>query len=1143
MTKQQVVSRSGAKEIIDISKITERIDKVIDLCGQANRLDSFDIVKHITGSVTDGITTRELDDLVSQTCMSASIDDYGWAIVGARIAISNHRRSCKWTFSEGIDMLYKDNLVTKELHAIVFKDPAFWDKVVEDAAPRDFLIDCFGFKTLEKSYLLRTRDGTIIETISAMWLRVSLGIWGYNRDDVIDTFDMLSTKKATHATPTLFNSGTPSGYFASCYLLGMDDSVEGIFDCLKKCAVISKRAGGIGVHCSNVRASDSYIKGTGGRTSGIVPMMRVFNNAALFVNQCFVPGTTVFTDSGPKRIEAIVALKDRVLTHDGTFKPVRELFKREINEPMYRFKGLCFDGMTQCTGVHEIGVIHFEGIANNTDALEATRAFKGPVEITYKPAADLCNGDFLMFRVPEEPETPVDINFDTMCTIVDRFRESGLYSEKLATASQASLTEFLEEWLEVHRRFENDLSFAFVLNRKSAEAMRYLLLRKGQLCEIQHCSGNDLVKAPATTGTAGTDDVYKFVFPRNDFFDELLGRGKSEGNPFFSIGEYLAVPFTQLSVTTDNYKGPVYDLNVEGNHNYTTSNGIVHNSGKRMGSVAMYIEPWHADIFSFLEAMNQHGTESVLARDIYYGLWVCDAFMRAVADDSPWYLMSPDDCPGLTDVHGKEFEALYSKYIDEGKYRSKIKARDVWNVILRCQVERGMPYMTNKDAVNAKTNQANIGTIKSSNLCNEIMEVSGADTTAVCNLASIRLASFVEKRSVPEGMFTVITPPGNKQCEWCDLVKVFLSDMGISFSEVKSDDLEANAASAMKTFPRVLDGEGNLVGGFDDTVAKYAPRFDWESFRTTVMQVVRNLDRVIDVTEYPTDCARRSNFDTRPLGIGVQGLADTFAMMWIVYDSERGEAMNKLIFERMYKYALEQSVLLAKEKGPYPKYEGSPASQGKLQMDLWNVVPQDADWSSIREGVAAHGLRNSLLVALMPTASTAQILGSTESFEPFGCCFYSRHTLSGSFVVANAYLLKILESLGLWTDEMKERIMFNRGSVATIRSVPSYVRAMFKTSWEVSKSRMIKMSADRGAFVCQGQSLNFYVSDKNVKGTLHKIHMRSWELGLKSMSYYIRTKPAVDAQMFTLNPDRERLFLEEQAKYAGTDNECISCSS
>ena len=691
---------------------------------------------------------------------------------------------------------------------------AFWAHLADvDALPedtldaavmhnRDFEFDYFGFKTLEKSYLLKI-DGKVAERPQHMLMRVAVGIHMDDIPRVLETYNFLSDRFFTHATPTLFNAGTPNPQMSSCFLLAMkEDSIDGIYDTLKQCAVISKYAGGIGMSISNIRASQSYIRGTNGTSNGIVPMLRVFNNTARYVDQ---------------------------------------------------------------------------------------------------------------------------------------------------------------------------------------------------------------------------------------------------------------------------------------------------GGGKRKGSIAAYIEPWHADIFPFLDLRKNHGNESDRARDLFYALWIPDLFMKRVQANGEWTLMCPNECPGLADCYGEEFEALYEKYEKEGKGRKTIKAQQLWFAILDSQVETGTPYMLFKDHCNSKSNQKNLGTIKCSNLCTEIVEYTSPDEVAVCNLASISLSKFVTK-----------------------------------------DATEYNA--------------------FDGV-------FDFDKLREISEVVTRNLNRVIDRNFYPVKEAKNSNMRHRPIGIGVQGLADTFQKLKMPFDSPEARKLNKDIFETIYFGAVTSSCKLAEEEGTYESYEGSPASKGELQYDMWGVTPSDRwDWAGLKEKIAKHGMRNSLLMAPMPTASTAQILGNNEATEPFTSNMYNRRVLAGEFTIVNKHLLRELTARGLWTQSVRNQIIADGGSIQNVREIPQGIKDVFKTVWEISQRSILDMAADRGAYICQSQSLNVHIAEPTT-AKLTSMHFYAWKQGLKTGMYYLRTRPKADAIQFTVNKEQlaeDRKAGEEKKtdspdlavgqgtaglQTVGGEEECLNCGA
>lgn len=788
-----VIKRDGSRASVSFDKITSRITK---LCYGLDPkfVDPVVIAQKVIQGVYPGVTTVELDELAAQTAASFSTQHPDCSILAARISVSNLHKMTKKSFSETIHDLYTylhpktklpASLISEEVNLVVQQHKDVLDAaVIHD---RDFEFDYFGFKTLEKSYLLKI-DGVIAERPQHMIMRVAVGIHMDDIPRVLETYSLLSQRYFTHATPTLFNAGTPNPQMSSCFLLCMkEDSIDGIYDTLKHCAVISKYAGGLGLALSNVRASASYIRGTNGTSNGIVPMLRVFNNTARYVDQ---------------------------------------------------------------------------------------------------------------------------------------------------------------------------------------------------------------------------------------------------------------------------------------------------GGGKRKGSIACYLEPWHADIFPFLDLRKNHGDENQRARDLFYALWIPDLFMERVQANSTWTLMCPNECPGLDECHGDKFKELYERYESEGKGRQTIKAQDLWFAILDSQVETGTPYMLFKDHCNNKSNQKNLGTIKCSNLCTEIVEYTAPDEIAVCNLASISLSKFT-------------TP--------------------------------------------ALDYEG--TGG----------SFDFEKLMEVTKVITRNLNRVIDRNFYPREEAKRSNMRHRPIGLGVQGLADCFMMLKIPFDGEKANELNRDIFETIYFGAVSASCELAEEEGPYETYEGSPASQGQLQFDMWGVTPSDRwDWAGLKAKIAKHGLRNSLLMAPMPTASTAQILGNNESTEPYTSNMYNRRVLAGEFTVVNKHLLRELTSQGYWTPSVRNRIIADGGSVQNVPEIPKHIKDVYKTVWEISQRVVLDMAADRGAYICQSQSMNVHIADPTT-AKLTSMHFYAWKKGLKTGMYYLRTRPKADAIKFTV--DQEQLSkdrAQDQKNNLPSDDDdeiCLNCGA
>ncbi len=790
-----VIKRDGRTEAVKFDKITARIEK---LCYGLNQqhVDPITVARKVIEGLYDGVTTTELDNLAAETAAMLTTKHPDYALLASRIAVSNLHKNTRKSFSQTIQALYnyidpktgqKAQLIADDVYEIIIKNADLLDSsIIYD---RDFSFDYFGFKTLEKSYLLKM-NGLVAERPQHMFMRVSMGIHKEDIEAAIETYNLMSERWFIHATPTLFNAGTPKAQMSSCFLLTMkDDSIDGIYDTLKQCAKISQSAGGIGLSIHTIRATGSYIKGTNGTSNGIVPMLRVFNDTARYVDQ---------------------------------------------------------------------------------------------------------------------------------------------------------------------------------------------------------------------------------------------------------------------------------------------------GGGKRKGSFAIYLEPWHADIKDFLNLKKNHGKEELRARDLFYAMWIPDLFMKRVEENADWSLFCPNEAPGLADCYGEEFEKLYTRYEQEGRQRAIIKAQDLWMTIVESQIETGTPYMLYKDACNAKSNQKNLGTIRSSNLCTEIIEYTAPDEVAVCNLASVALPRYVK------------------------------------------------------------DGA-----------------FDFNRLFEVVYVMTKNLNKIIDNNYYPVEEARKSNMRHRPIGLGVQGLADVFSILRVPFDSDEAAQLNRDIFETIYYAALTSSKDLAIKDGPYETFAGSPASQGILQFDMWGVTPSNRwEWDVLKEEIKTHGIRNSLLLAPMPTASTSQILGNNECFEPYTSNIYSRRTLSGEFTIVNKHLLKDLVKLGLWNQQMKDKIIAANGSVQNIPEIPEDIKALYKTVWEIKQKVIIDMAADRGAFIDQSQSLNLFMAQPNTT-KISSMHFYAWKKGLKTGMYYLRTQAAAQAVQFSLEKNAEAVPVadatvneEEQLQYAeGTactfdeEGNCISCSA
>ncbi|CAL9076617.1 unnamed protein product [Musa textilis] len=770
-----VVKRDGRHEAVHFDKITARLKKLSYGLSQEH-CDPVLVAQKVCAGVYKGVTTSQLDELAAETAAAMTSNHPDYASLAARIAVSNLHKNTKKSFSETVKLMYhhvnersgqEAPLIADDVYEIIMKNAARLDsEIIYD---RDFDYDYFGFKTLERSYLLKV-CGMVVERPQHMLMRVAVGIHKDDIDSVIGTYHLLSQRWFTHASPTLFNAGTPKPQLSSCFLVCMkEDSIEGIYDTLKECAIISKSAGGIGVSVHNIRATGSYIRGTNGTSNGIVPMLRVFNDTARYVDQ---------------------------------------------------------------------------------------------------------------------------------------------------------------------------------------------------------------------------------------------------------------------------------------------------GGGKRKGAFAVYLEPWHADIYEFLELRKNHGKEEHRARDLFYALWIPDLFMERVQSNGQWSLFCPNEAPGLADCWGDDFEKLYLKYEKEGKAKKVVTAQNLWFEVLKSQIETGTPYMLFKDTCNRKSNQQNLGTIKSSNLCTEIVEYTSPTETAVCNLASIALSRFVREKGVP------------------------------------------------------IESHPSKLVGSSGSAKRY---FDFDKLGEVSAIITANLNKIIDVNYYPIETARRSNLRHRPIGIGVQGLADTFILLGMPFDSPEAQQLNKDIFETIYYHALRASCEIARKDGFYETYQGSPISKGILQPDMWNITPSDRwDWSALREMISKNGVRNSLLIAPMPTASTSQILGNNECFEPYTSNIYSRRVLSGEFVVVNKHLLHDLTEMGLWSPTLKNKIIYDDGSILKIPEIPDNLKAIYKTVWEIKQRTLVDMAVDRGCYIDQSQSLNIHMDQPNF-GKLTSLHFYAWSKGLKTGMYYLRTRAAADAIKFTVD--------------------------
>jgi ribonucleotide reductase alpha subunit len=1163
----QVIKRNGLREDVSFDKVLNRIR----LAADSLEVNPTLIAQRTLLRIYDGVKTSELDELAAQLSVSLITTNPDYGILASRIIISNHHRSTTNKFTEVIKILSNQTMektgesvsnISKELIEITEKYGKEIDEKID--YERDYLFDYFGFKTLEKlQYLLRDMNGTTIERPQHLIMRVSLALWGsISLERAFETYDLLSQKYFIHATPTNFNAGTPRQQLSSCFLLAIDDSISGIYDTLKQCALISKNAGGIGLHIHNIRAKGALIKGTNGTSNGIVPMLKNFNDTARYCDQCWAPGTliAIIDKSLELKSENIklvpieeIKIGDKVLTSGGredntevgkffypedimlpnpTWQPVSKVVRHEYSGTLYKIKtqygtreNLKYT-VAFVTGDHPLLVLQ------NTDA---------------RTGKTLINHDY--FRNSE--------------SIIDKY-----------------------------------------------------LYTKAGLAQLDYRPVSTLV--PGDWVAHPSNIYYKNWCMRNDY-----PTWKSDQLTFSQIME---VEEHQV------YNGSLYDLEVDGEtHDYTVAGiGIAHNGGgKRNGSFAIYLEPWHADIEDFLKLKLNTGIEEERCRDLFYGLWIPDLFMERVEKNEMWTLFCPSEAPGLADVYGDDFKTLYEKYEEEGRGRKQIEAQKLWFKILDSQIETGTPYLLYKDPANKKSNQKNLGTIKSSNLC------VAPETRILTDRGEFEIETLAgQEVNVWNGYkwskTTVLKTGEEQEIISVDILDATLNDDGTYRFEIKhiectpyhkfiieSDTNDTSIKTAIRQDAKDLkrgtvllnwtDSEGNIhesivwgvynyyrkadtycftepennAGVFNGVLAGNCTEiiefssvdetavcnlasialptyvdakkrtFDYNKLREVVKVAIRNLNRVIDINYYPTPETRNSNMRHRPVGLGVQGLADVFAMLRVSWESDKAADLNQRIFEHIYYAAVESSAEIAEIEGTYSTYEGSPMSKGEFQYDMWNVVPlterdNSLDWKSLKEKVLRNGIRNSLLVAPMPTASTSQILGFNETIEPFTNNIYTRRTLAGEFVIVNKYLMRDLDKLGLWNEMMKQEIIAHNGSIQGIEQIPESIQKLYKTSWEIKQKTLIDMSASRGAFVCQSQSLNLFMADPNY-AKLTSMHFYAWKKGLKTGIYYLRTKAPVTAQKFTIDPElqkaAEKSEYERHLKKYSTEEGCTMCSS
>ena len=1164
-SEMKVIKRNGKMENISFDKILRRLKKI----GKNNniKINYTSLAIRIIDQLYSKIPTTKIDELTAEQCASMVSISPEYDTLALHIIVSNHHKNTNSLFSATMEELYQyrdvhgkhSPLLATNFIEVVRRHAEELDGMCDYS--RDYLLSYFGFKTLEKSYLMHI-NRRIVERPQHMWMRVAVGLHGDDMVNVRRTYELMSQKKFTHATPTLFNAGTPRPQLSSCFLLAMDeDSIGCIFQTISECADISKWSGGIGVACSKIRAKGSSIRGTNGRSNGIVPMLRVFNSTCLYVDQCVLPETYIYTVDGPRQIQHCVAGETQILNLAGEMGTIENVLEHAYDGEMIVVHAGEFMDDLHITPEHPVCIV------SSSNARAEGKI--GNVEYEWIEAKNLRVGDQIVYRQPSEygeidqsvglddafvyglllaeggsmlnTDTYTQISFYKKYDYINYFIKKYLENHCIEYTETEELYP-VKEWNKICIRWKKTtdlplryidvydergekrihprwfrmpamylweilrgilLSYSIIIignelffdnkSRNLIEGMRYICLRNGILAGGYTLDTNDLANAEENPDFVRNEPTYVIKIPKTPAINEMIkdyvqpshvdaaAAASVAASTSVSADENGVILATILEIRNTTYNGTLYDLKMRGDeHNYTLHQGLVHNGGgKRNGSFAIYLEPWHADVEDFLEMRKNHGDENLKARDLFYALWVPDLFMQRVKENGTWTLMCPDECPGLCDVYGAEFEELYVRYETEFRGRKTMKARDLWSKILDAQMETGTPYLVYKDAVNRKSNQKNIGTIKSSNLCSEITLFTSNEETAVCNLASIVLPAFV-------------------------------------------------------------------VPATGDTPAY----FNYAELHEVAKTVTYNLNRVIDVNFYPNEKTRSSNMRHRPIGIGIQGLADVFMMMNLPFGCDYSKVLNKNIFETIYHAAVESSTEIARVDGPYETFAGSPASQGIFQFDLWNIerteraerankaAPSSApeqeslhtepryDWDALRADVMKYGLRNSMLLAPMPTASTSQIMGYNECFEPITSNIYSRRTLAGEFIVANKYLMNDLIALGLWNEEVKNNIIANKGSVQQIVNIPAEIREKYKTVWELSMRTLIDMAADRGQYICQSQSLNLWVETPSYSN-LTAMHFYGFERGLKTGIYYLRRRAAHQAQQFTIAPQKAQIKEDE----------------
>ena len=1203
-TEMNVTKRNGELETVSFDKILQRIKRQGKKEGI--QVNYTALAMKVIDQLFDGISTTKIDELSAEQCASMASVHYDYNTLAGRIIVSSHQKNTTDQFSKVMEELYtfKDALgkpaplVSDQLINVVRQYTSKIDEICDYS--RDFLIDYFGFKTLDRAYLMKI-NGKTVERPQHMWLRVAIGIHDDNLESVFETYDLMSQKFFTHATPTLFNAGTPRPQLSSCFLLAMEnDSIDGIYNTLKDCALISKYAGGIGLHISNVRATGSHIRGTNGTSNGIVPMLRVFNNTAKYVDQCVHPETIIYTTEGPKEIQCCVAGETKVFNSMGETEVIKDVLEHTYDGEIFEIYLENNKHPFYITPEHPVLILRNK----EQEWVDAKEIRKGDSFITVQPKytkdiESITKDDCYMFGLLMRYGQLTEMCYEVFAPSEAVLKYIQSYLTERTVESYTDEKERSIRWNStIHLPFRHsDMYNVFGLKTINSRWI-HLPLKKIQAILL----GLFCEKAELSFDMIRDFKNIQYMIMRLGYIANPLNMEETVSHLFFIERNNEGIIYQRVTnISISNYNGLLYDLQMEKQHDYLLECGIVHNGGgKRNGSFAIYLETWHADIDFFLQMRKNHGDEELKARDLFYALWIPDLFMERVKTNEDWTLMCPDECPGLADVYGDDFKELYEKYEKEGKGRKSVKARELWFKMLDAQMETGTPYILFKDAANRKSNQKNLGTIKSSNLCvsPETLVLTDKGHIEIQLLENQQVNVWngeefsevtIHKTGVDQDIIMVLFE-NDKKIECTPYHKFFvLNNSGVVIKmEAREllpgmniepyylydnpDEIRLKVKSVIYTgrisdtycFTEPIRGRGtfnSIITGQCSEIIQYSDdketavcnlasiglptfvtkekTFDYEKLHEVAKVVTKNLNKIIDINYYPTEKTRRSNMRHRPIGIGVQGLADVFFLMGHNFLSEEAKIINKNIFETIYHGALEASSSLASELGAYETFIGSPASEGILQFDLWNVDPgsERYDWSYLRSLIKCYGLRNSLLLAPMPTASTSQILGFNECIEPITSNIYSRRTIAGEFIQANRYLMKDLIDAGLWNEKIKNNIIANHGSIQHVEIIPQEIKDKYKTVWEMPMRGLIDMAADRGAFICQSQSLNLWLEDPNYN-TLTAMHFYSWQKGLKTGIYYLRRRGKHQAQQFTIEPEKTDLGNHQE-----DDEICEMCSS